>query len=441
MGRGPRDSTVIPTMKCAQCNQDVHIRMIGQHQCPQQPVVPSLPAAYASRGLSTIFDGPGINPRDHLEHLDEVPAQRTPAMSAQARKDVESKAFPAAYKPALNFLAEAPDAPDDFDFASILPGSTSVAHNNSGFFDHDPHSQMNGSTASIDAYMAGLRGSSDPVVTAGNYSADAQREGGSMGVYDSSEGMMGRQSPMPMPMLQQKQQKQQQQQQQQQHHHHHHHHYQSVDEPSPAPAQQGMFGGDGISPGLKAAKSLNMPKTSKPDISGSVAEKVASLQRSQSEVQSPRSRPANLGVEMSRSNSTRLEEAREQLLSSLPPSNSRPGFKSPNETPVLLTKSPVNKTPADSIPWQNKAGGASLPSTVHNKSGGSKGTGILSTVTKASRSQTDNSTANKRIDVGIVPKTKPPTLPVTASPPSSMKKGGANYKLPTPTADSQIRIS
>ncbi|KAJ1943948.1 hypothetical protein FBU59_002747, partial [Linderina macrospora] len=79
MGRGPRDSTVIPTMKCAQCNQDVHIRMIGQHQCPQQPPVPSLSASYTSRGLSSFFDGPGIDPRDHMEHPSEMPPQRVPA--------------------------------------------------------------------------------------------------------------------------------------------------------------------------------------------------------------------------------------------------------------------------------------------------------------------------------------------------------------------------
>ncbi|KAJ2246493.1 hypothetical protein GGI13_005415, partial [Coemansia sp. RSA 455] len=56
--RNHRDSTVLPTMKCAQCNQDVHIRLIGQHDCTAQPPIPSLPPALMARGLSSFFKPP-----------------------------------------------------------------------------------------------------------------------------------------------------------------------------------------------------------------------------------------------------------------------------------------------------------------------------------------------------------------------------------------------
>ncbi|KAJ2874941.1 hypothetical protein GGH93_002008 [Coemansia aciculifera] len=89
--RNHRDSTVLPTMKCAQCNQDVHIRLIGQHDCTAQPPIPSLPPALMARGLSSFFRPP--------------PAGDT-------------------YKPSQRFLAT--EEADEFDFDEML-------HNASGF--------------------------------------------------------------------------------------------------------------------------------------------------------------------------------------------------------------------------------------------------------------------------------------------------------------------
>ncbi|KAJ2779407.1 hypothetical protein H4R18_004027 [Coemansia javaensis] len=110
LDRGMRDSAVLPTMKCAQCNQDVHIRLIGQHQCAQQPAVPALPAGMRARELSSFFDAP----RD---------GQRLAAgAQAAARAAAESRVFPSGYKPAFHMLDEEISGGDDpdFDFDSML---------------------------------------------------------------------------------------------------------------------------------------------------------------------------------------------------------------------------------------------------------------------------------------------------------------------------------
>ncbi|KAJ2706188.1 MCM DNA helicase complex subunit [Coemansia sp. IMI 203386] len=105
LDRKMRDSTVLPTMKCAQCNQEVHIRMIGQHACHQQPQVPALPPPMKDRGLSSFFG------RSKTE-------QNRPQPKPQdSRKNIESRAFPDAYKPSLQLLDE--DC-DDFDFDNML---------------------------------------------------------------------------------------------------------------------------------------------------------------------------------------------------------------------------------------------------------------------------------------------------------------------------------
>ncbi|KAJ2735105.1 hypothetical protein IW152_001835 [Coemansia sp. BCRC 34962] len=80
-------------MKCAQCNQDVHIRLIGQHDCTAQPPIPSLPPALMARGLSSFFRPP------------------------QPIGD--------AYKPSQRLLATEEEA-DEFDFDEML-------HSASGF--------------------------------------------------------------------------------------------------------------------------------------------------------------------------------------------------------------------------------------------------------------------------------------------------------------------
>ncbi|KAJ2351466.1 hypothetical protein IWW50_004504, partial [Coemansia erecta] len=114
LDRGARDSTALPTMKCAQCNQDVHIRLIGQHQCAQQPAVPSLPAAAKSRGLSSFFDAEDSSSRA------TGPASRYGGAQGamDARRAVESRMFPSTYKPSLQLLDEdmSANADDDFDF-------------------------------------------------------------------------------------------------------------------------------------------------------------------------------------------------------------------------------------------------------------------------------------------------------------------------------------
>ncbi|KAJ1735183.1 hypothetical protein LPJ61_000677 [Coemansia biformis] len=112
LDRGPRDSTVLPTMKCAQCNQDVHIRLIGQHQCAQQPAVPSLPQGLRQRELSSFFDAPKA-----AAHTAGPPA-------AQGRGAVESRMFPSAYKPSFHMSDEEASAADDFDFDSMLQNAS-----------------------------------------------------------------------------------------------------------------------------------------------------------------------------------------------------------------------------------------------------------------------------------------------------------------------------
>ncbi|KAJ2370462.1 hypothetical protein IW150_004921 [Coemansia sp. RSA 2607] len=115
LDRSMRDSTALPTMKCAQCNQDVHIRLIGQHECMKQPPVPAVPTLppMKDRGLSSFFGRSKTGP------------PQPPALAPQqqnhmnSRKNVESRAFPDTYKPSLQLLAE-DGAVDDFDFDDIL---------------------------------------------------------------------------------------------------------------------------------------------------------------------------------------------------------------------------------------------------------------------------------------------------------------------------------
>ncbi|KAJ1655673.1 hypothetical protein GGF38_004720, partial [Coemansia sp. RSA 25] len=75
-------------MKCAQCNQDVHIRLIGQHDCTAQPAIPNLPAGLMGRGLSSFF--------------------RAPQQGGEA------------YKPSQKFLGTEETTADEFDFDEML---------------------------------------------------------------------------------------------------------------------------------------------------------------------------------------------------------------------------------------------------------------------------------------------------------------------------------
>ncbi|KAJ1723849.1 hypothetical protein LPJ53_001860 [Coemansia erecta] len=102
-------------MKCAQCNQDVHIRLIGQHECMKQPPVPAVPTLppMKDRGLSSFFGRSKAGP----PQPPALPPQQQNSMNN--RKNVESRAFPDAYKPSLQLLAE-DGAVDDFDFDNIL---------------------------------------------------------------------------------------------------------------------------------------------------------------------------------------------------------------------------------------------------------------------------------------------------------------------------------
>ncbi|PIA16449.1 hypothetical protein COEREDRAFT_92470 [Coemansia reversa NRRL 1564] len=111
LDRGVRDSTVLPTMKCAQCNQDVHIRLIGQHKCVQQPAVPSLPHGMGGHGLSSFFDASEDRSRPKGKNM---------------RGAVESQAFPSAYKPSLQLLDEeiSGNGDEDFDFDSMLQNAS-----------------------------------------------------------------------------------------------------------------------------------------------------------------------------------------------------------------------------------------------------------------------------------------------------------------------------
>ncbi|KAJ2742646.1 hypothetical protein GGI20_004338 [Coemansia sp. BCRC 34301] len=98
--RNHRDSAVIPTMKCAQCNQDVHIRLIGQHDCTAQPAIPSLPSGLMGRGLSSFFRAP-------------------PQQQQQRQQQQSTGAGGGGYKPSQKFLA-AEDTADEFDFDEML---------------------------------------------------------------------------------------------------------------------------------------------------------------------------------------------------------------------------------------------------------------------------------------------------------------------------------
>ncbi|KAJ2486290.1 hypothetical protein EV174_001205 [Coemansia sp. RSA 2320] len=130
--RTHRDSTVLPTMKCAQCNQDVHIRLIGQHDCTAQPAVPSLPPALMARGLSSFF---------------------LPPQPPSAQQQLES----GAYKPSLRLLAE--DSVEEFDFDDMLQNATSFTMPASGEGRSQgalPMFSNNNSSASVDSFAAGL---------------------------------------------------------------------------------------------------------------------------------------------------------------------------------------------------------------------------------------------------------------------------------------------
>ncbi|KAJ2800340.1 hypothetical protein H4R20_004099, partial [Coemansia guatemalensis] len=154
LDRGVRDSTVLPTMKCAQCNQDVHIRLIGQHKCAQQPAMPSLPQGMGERGLSSFFD---------------VSEDRSRPMGSHMRGAVESQAFPSAYKPSLQLLDEeiSGNGDEDFDFDSMLQNASMQRHgaaSTTSLSDGVPSPGMrkvtdlglSNSSVSIDSLAAGL---------------------------------------------------------------------------------------------------------------------------------------------------------------------------------------------------------------------------------------------------------------------------------------------
>ncbi|KAI8139095.1 hypothetical protein BJV82DRAFT_273868 [Fennellomyces sp. T-0311] len=41
----PRISKVLPTVKCSDCNQAVHVRELADHVCHAAPPVPAIPQA------------------------------------------------------------------------------------------------------------------------------------------------------------------------------------------------------------------------------------------------------------------------------------------------------------------------------------------------------------------------------------------------------------
>ncbi|KAJ2852137.1 hypothetical protein IWW36_000517 [Coemansia brasiliensis] len=162
LDRNMRDSTVLPTMKCAQCNLDVHIRLIGQHQCAQQPAVPSLPAGMKSHGLSSFFDASD----DSMQSGEPISRYDQP----YARQAVESQMFPSTYKPSLQLLDEqvSGNTEDEFDFDSMLQNvAGSNANTNSPGSKTEDRGMASGprklpdlshtnSSVSIDSYAAGL---------------------------------------------------------------------------------------------------------------------------------------------------------------------------------------------------------------------------------------------------------------------------------------------
>ncbi|KAJ2397303.1 hypothetical protein GGI23_003585, partial [Coemansia sp. RSA 2559] len=116
--RGVRDSTAIPTMTCAQCSKEVHIRLIGEHQCLGRPDVPEMPPGMNSRQLSSFFDAPESTSRPPVSRYNN------PHDPMDARKAVESRIFPAAYKPSLQLLSEDAGG-DEFDFDEMLNNASS----------------------------------------------------------------------------------------------------------------------------------------------------------------------------------------------------------------------------------------------------------------------------------------------------------------------------
>ncbi|KAJ1663987.1 hypothetical protein EV178_004527 [Coemansia sp. RSA 1646] len=106
-------------MKCSQCSKDVHIRLIGEHQCLGRPDVPEMPPGMMSRGLSSFFDAP-----EEPASRGTVSRYNNPQDPIDSRKAVESRMFPAAYKPSLQLLSEDAGA-DEFDFDEMLNNASS----------------------------------------------------------------------------------------------------------------------------------------------------------------------------------------------------------------------------------------------------------------------------------------------------------------------------
>ncbi|KAJ1846405.1 hypothetical protein LPJ70_002054 [Coemansia sp. RSA 2708] len=150
-------------MKCAQCNQDVHIRLIGQHQCAQQPAVPALPHGLQSHGLGSFFDAS----EDSMRSTGPASRYGPPHDAMGARRAVESRMFPSTYKPSLQLLDEEVSAggDEDFDFDSMLQNASSVQPNAAkGAGDSMvspgprkmPDLSHSNSSVSIDSYANGL---------------------------------------------------------------------------------------------------------------------------------------------------------------------------------------------------------------------------------------------------------------------------------------------
>ncbi|KAJ2723011.1 hypothetical protein GGI07_002905 [Coemansia sp. Benny D115] len=149
--RKMRDSMVLPTMRCAQCNNEVYIRMIGQHVCEKQPALPTVPPPLKDRGLSSFFGR----------------SKDSAAPPAAARKGADSQEIPAAYKPSLRLLAEDGGDNDDFDFDDMLHNAASYkggAMSNDSLYDAvspgtrraPPVYAQSNSSASVDSMAAGF---------------------------------------------------------------------------------------------------------------------------------------------------------------------------------------------------------------------------------------------------------------------------------------------
>ncbi|KAJ2504095.1 hypothetical protein GGI11_007490, partial [Coemansia sp. RSA 2049] len=87
LDRGVRDSTAIPTMTCAQCSKEVHIRLIGEHQCQEQSGDSDMSAGMRTRVLSSFFDAPEYGSRA----TGPVSRYNNPHEFAEARKGIESR--------------------------------------------------------------------------------------------------------------------------------------------------------------------------------------------------------------------------------------------------------------------------------------------------------------------------------------------------------------